>query len=122
MRPVYVRGVGVHAFGRFDRPTSELGAAAVRAACRDAGIVLYEVDAAYCGCVYGGVAAGHKVLTALGSPGIPIVNMEAGCASGGAALAIATSQVGAGVYDTVLVFGMEKMPRGMIRSSFFERW
>ena len=27
-----------------------------------------------------------------------------------------------GEYDTVLVFGMEKMPKGMIRSSFFEPW
>jgi len=27
-----------------------------------------------------------------------------------------------GRYDTVLVFGMEKMPRGIIRSSFFEPW
>jgi acetyl-CoA acetyltransferase len=28
----------------------------------------------------------------------------------------------AGQYDTVLVFGMEKMPKGMIRSTFFEPW
>jgi acetyl-CoA acetyltransferase len=28
----------------------------------------------------------------------------------------------AGAYDTVLVFGVEKMPKGMIRSSFFEPW
>ncbi len=27
-----------------------------------------------------------------------------------------------GAYDTVLVFGVEKMPKGMIRSSFFEPW
>ena len=27
-----------------------------------------------------------------------------------------------GEHDTVLVFGVEKMPRGMIRSSFFEPW
>src|SRR5207253_10616452 len=28
----------------------------------------------------------------------------------------------AGQYDTVLVFGIEKMPKGIIRSSFFEPW
>src|SRR5205807_8275907 len=28
----------------------------------------------------------------------------------------------AGQYDTVLVYGVEKMPKGIIRSSFFEPW
>src|SRR5205085_9197952 len=30
--------------------------------------------------------------------------------------------VRAGAYDTVLVFGVEKMPKGIIASSFFEPW
>src|SRR6185369_15046199 len=66
--------------------------------------------------------AGHKVLTALGLSGVPIVNVEAGCASGGAALSLGAAQVASGQRDTVLVFGMEKMPRGIIRSSFFPPW
>jgi acetyl-CoA acetyltransferase len=53
---------------------------------------------------------------------VPTVNVEAGCASGGAALSLAAAQVANGQHDTVLVFGVEKMPRGMIRSSFFEPW
>src|SRR5205814_4591556 len=77
---------------------------------------------AFCGSVYGGVAAGHKVLTALGLAGVPIVNVEAGCASGGAALALGATAVASGRHDVVLVFGLEKMPRGIIRSSFFEPW
>jgi acetyl-CoA acetyltransferase len=68
------------------------------------------------------VASGHKVLGALGMTGVPIVDIEAGCASGGAALMLAAAAVRAGQYDTVLVFGIEKMPKGMIRSSFFEPW
>src|ERR1700722_16437816 len=43
-------------------------------------------------------------------------------ASGSAALMLASSAVATGQYDTVLVFGVEKMPKGMIRSSFFESW
>jgi acetyl-CoA acetyltransferase len=35
---------------------------------------------------------------------------------------LAASAIRAGQYDTVLVFGIEKMPRGMIRSTFFEPW
>jgi acetyl-CoA acetyltransferase len=123
VRPVFVAGVGIHPFGRFaDRTVTALGAHAVRAALSDAGIGRGDFQAAFCGTVYSGVAAGHKVLTALGLSGVPIVNVEAGCASGGAALALGAAQVASGRYDRVLVFGMEKMPRGIIRSSFFEPW
>jgi acetyl-CoA acetyltransferase len=54
--------------------------------------------------------------------GMPIVDVEAGCASGGAALMLAAGAIRAGQYDTVLVFGTEKMPKGIIRSSFFDPW
>ena len=79
-------------------------------------------QAAFCGTAYGGVATGHKVLSRLGMTGMPIVDVEAGCASGGAALMLAAGAIRAGQYDTVLVFGTEKMPKGIIRSSFFEPW
>ena len=79
-------------------------------------------QAAFCGTAYGGVASGHRVLGALGLTGMPIVDVEAGCASGAAALMLAAAAIRAGQYDTVLVFGVEKMPKGIIRSSFFEPW
>ena len=123
MRPVYVAGVGLHPFGRFaEKSLTALGTHAVRAALADAGVGRGGFGAAFCGSVYGGVAAGHKVLTALGLSGVPIVNVEAGCASGGAALALGATAVASGRHDAVLVFGLEKMPRGIIRSSFFEPW
>jgi len=118
---VEVAGIGIHPFGRFgDRTVTEMGVAAVRDALADAGDPRF--DAAFCGTAYSGVAAGHKVLGALARTGPPIVDIEAGCASGGAALQLAAGAIRAGQYDTVLVFGMEKMPKGMIRSSFFEPW
>jgi len=121
-RAVYIAGVGLHPFGRFEGKTStDLGVAAVRAALADAGVGR-EIEAAYCGTVYGGVAAGHKVLTALGCTGMPIINVEAGCASGAAALRLAAMSVASGAHDTVLVLGLEKMPKGIIRSTFFEPW
>lgn len=121
MRPVYIGSVGIHPFGRFENKTvTDLGVAAVRMALKDAGRRPFQ--AAYCGTVYSGVAAGHKVLTALGLTGMPIMNIEAGCASGGAALGLGASAIASGRYDRVLVFGMEKMPKGIIRSSFFEPW
>jgi acetyl-CoA acetyltransferase len=120
-RSVEVAGIGIHPFGRFeDRTVTELGVTAVRGALRDAGEPQFQ--AAFCGTAYAGVAAGHKVLGAIGRTGVPIVDVEAGCASGGAALMLAGQAIRAGQYDCALVFGIEKMPRGIIRSSFFEPW
>ncbi len=118
---VRIAGVGIHPFGRFpDATVTDLGVAAVRAALAEAGDPVF--DAAFCGTAYAGVAAGHKVLGALGRTGMPIVDVEAGCASGAAALMLAAAAIRAGQYETVLVFGLEKMPKGIIRSSFFDPW
>jgi acetyl-CoA acetyltransferase len=123
MSGVSVTGVGMHPFGRFEGvSTTDMGVAAVRAALREAGVGKGGFQAAFCGTAYGGVATGHKVLSRLGLTGMPIVDVEAGCASGGAALMLAAGSIRAGQYDTVLVFGTEKMPKGIIRSSFFEPW
>lgn len=123
MRQVYIAGSGLHPFGRFAGKTlPELGTVAARAALQDAGTDRHAVQAVYCGTVYGGVGTGHKVVSSLGATGVPVVNVEAGCASGVAALELGRIAVAAGQYDTVLVLGVEKMPKGMIRSSFFEPW
>src|SRR5262249_49710925 len=123
MRPVYIAGVGIHPFGRFeDKSVVDMGIAAVRMALQEAACERGGFQAACCGTVYTGVAAGHKVLTGLGLTGMPIMNIEAGCASGGAALGLAAGAIASGLHDRVLVFGMEKMPKGIIRSSFFEPW
>ena len=120
---VVIAGAGMHPFGRFDGvSTTDMGVVAVRAALREAGVGKDGFQAAFCGTAYGGVATGHKVLSRLGMTGMPIVDVEAGCASGGAALMLAAAAIRAGQYDTVLVFGTEKMPKGIIRSSFFDPW
>jgi len=120
---VRITGVGLHPFGRFEgRTGTDLGVVAVRHALDEAGIGARQVQAAFCGTAYGGVAAGHRVLGALAGTGIPIYDVEAGCASGGAALQLGAAAVAAGEYDRVLVFGLEKMPKGVIRSSFFAPW
>ncbi|MCU1448114.1 MAG: Acetyl-CoA acetyltransferase [Acidimicrobiales bacterium] len=120
---VEVAGIGIHPFGRFEGKTvTAMGVTAVRAALEDAGVDRRGFQAAFCGTAYSGVAAGHRVLDAIGATGGPIVDVEAGCASGGAAVMLAAGAIAAGQYDTVLVFGMEKMPKGIIRSSFFAPW
>ncbi|HWC39114.1 MAG TPA: thiolase family protein [Acidimicrobiales bacterium] len=123
MTDVEIAGVGIHPFGRFEGKTvTAMGVAAVRASLAEAGVERGGFQAAFCGTAYGGVAAGHKVLDALGMTGMPIFDVEAGCASGAAALILASDAIRAGQYDTALVYGIEKMPKGIIRSSFFEPW
>ncbi|MGI8663367.1 MAG: thiolase family protein [Acidimicrobiales bacterium] len=118
---VRIAGAGLHPFGRFaDRTAIDMAVVAVRAALAEAGDP--RIDAAFCGTAYSGVAAGHRVLARLARTGVPIIDVEAGCASGAAALALGAQAIRSGERDTVLVFGMEKMPKGMIRSSFFEPW
>jgi acetyl-CoA acetyltransferase len=116
---VRVAGVGLHPFGRHDGVSlTAMGVAAAAEALEGR----RDVTAAFVGTAYGGVAAGHKVLGALALTGMPIVDVEAGCASGAAALALGATAIRSGEHDRVLVLGIEKMPKGMIRSSFFEPW
>ncbi len=123
MSEVRITGVGLHPFGRFgDRTGTAMGVVAVQAALAESGIGAGDVQAAFCGTAYGGVAAGHRVLSALAGTGIPIYDVEAGCASGGAALQLGAASIASGQHDRVLVFGIEKMPKGIIRSSFFAPW
>lgn len=123
MSDVKISGVGLHPFGRFEGVTgTDMGVVAVRAALAEAGIGVRQVQAAFCGTAYGGVAAGHRVVGALAGTGIPIYDVEAGCASGGAALQLGAASIASGRHDRVLVFGIEKMPKGVIRSSFFAPW
>ena len=123
MSDVRITGVGLHPFGRFDGMTgTAMGVVAVRAALDEAGIGIHDVQAAFCGTAYGGVAAGHRVVGSLAGTGIPIYDVEAGCASGGAALQLAAASIASGQHDRVLVFGIEKMPKGLIRSSYFAPW
>ena len=126
MSGVAITGVGLHPFGRFDGVSlTTLGAVAARAALAEAGVQPGDRDAvgaAYVGTAYGGVATGHRVLGALALTGMPIYDIEAGCASGAAALALGAAAIRSGEHRRVLVVGVEKMPKGMIRSSFFEPW
>ena len=123
MRHVVIIGVGIHPFGRFPGTEfTELGRVAVFGALGDAGISWKHVQAAFCGTVACGTAAGHRVLAQIGLTGIPVVNVENACASSGSALRLAAQSVAAGVYDVALAFGVEKMPPGFMAMTSYDRW
>ncbi|WP_426421745.1 thiolase family protein [Bradyrhizobium genosp. A] len=120
MRPVYVVGVGSTTFGKhLDRSLRSLGAEAVGKALADGGIDRNEIQAGYCGNALGAMlqeetGVGQHVLWEAGMAGLPIINVENACASGSTALHLGWQGVASGLYDAVIVFGVDKavMPKG----------
>src|SRR3989337_2354652 len=67
--------------------------------------------------------SGARILRRLGATDISIVDIEAACASGGAALRQAVLAVRSGDIDLARVLGCEKMPRGfMDPSMIYSAW
>ena len=114
MSDVVILGIGIHPFGRFEKSYEELGAEAAAAALRDAGAQWSQIQAAYLSRMYLPATSGARILRRLGSTDVSIVDVEAACASGGAALRQAVLAIRSGEVDLVLVLGCEKMPRGFM--------
>jgi len=114
-RKVTVLGAGKTPFGAFaDRDLRTLSVAAGRKTLADAGLEPTAVQAFYLGNFAGPEFTGQNHLapyisTGLGMTGIPATRFEAACASSGSAFFHAFMAVAAGIYDTVMVLGVEKM-------------
>ncbi|HEX8983872.1 MAG TPA: thiolase domain-containing protein [Bryobacteraceae bacterium] len=115
MRPVAVIGLGKTPFGAFpDRDLRSLAVEAGRNCLEHGHVRPAQVEAFYLGNFAGPSFAGQNHLApyigeALGLASVPSTRFEAACASGGAAFFHAWSAVAAGIYDLVLVAGVEKM-------------
>jgi acetyl-CoA C-acetyltransferase len=115
MRPVAVIGIGKTAFGAFpDRDLKSLAVEAGRKCIQDAHIEASQIEAFYLGNFAGPSFTGQNhlapyIAAGLGITGIPATRIEDACASGGSAFFHAYSAVAAGIYDVVLVGGVEKM-------------
>jgi len=115
MRPVAVVGIGKTAFGALpDRDLRSLAVEAGQNALENAHAKTSQVEAFYLGNFAGPSFVGQNhlapyVAAGMGITGIPATRFEAACASSGAAFFHAVSAVGAGIYDVVLVTGVEKM-------------
>ncbi|MDQ1473908.1 MAG: acetyl-CoA C-acetyltransferase [Bryobacterales bacterium] len=112
---VAIVGAGKTPFGAF--PAEGLRALAVEAgekALADAQCAPDAIQAFYLGNFAGPEFTGQNHLapyisTALGMDGIPSTRFEAACASSGAAFFHAFMAVSSGIYDCVMVLGVEKM-------------
>src|SRR5258708_31322855 len=120
MRSVYVAGIGSTTFGKhLDRSLRSLGAEAVNLALKDAGVDAHAIQAGYCGSALGPMlqeetGVGQHVLWNVGIAGVPIVNVENACASGSTALHLGWQAIAFGIYDLVIVVGVdtEVTPKG----------
>jgi len=124
VKEVAIIGVGIHPFGRFEgKSYLELGQEAAQMALQDAHLDWGDVQMAYLSKMYLPATSGARILKPMGATGIPICDIEAACASGGIALSQAILGIQSGVFDRVMVLGVEKMPRGfMDPSMIYEKW
>jgi acetyl-CoA acetyltransferase len=119
---VVVEGVGMHPFGRFDKTAVQMGAEAVLEALKDAGQNWDDVDALYCGHMYAKTGAGQRIADLLGRTGLPIINVENACSSGGLTVQLARQAIASQTHRTVVAVGVEKMPRGVMDMDYFAPW
>lgn len=125
MERAVVAGVGMTRFGKhMETGLKALGREALLAALADAGIDKDDLEAAFVGNAMAGLITGQEcirgqvVLRSAGIGAIPVVNVENACASASTALHQACAMVSAGIYDTVLALGVEKLYHPEKQKSF----
>ena len=116
-RPVSIVGAGISRFGAFaDKDSRDLFVEAFLDMLDnlDQGIDVQDIECAYVG-NYSSDLFEHQGHTApiiadwLGMTPIPVTRIENACASSGSALREGVMAIASGLYDIVLVGGMEKM-------------
>ena len=111
MSDVYVLGIDMLKFGRYpDVDVPELGAQAALLALDDAGLRIQDVQALFCGnLLQASAMVGQRILQEIGQTGIPVTNSSNACATGATAFREGWTAIKAGLYDLVLVIGVEQM-------------
>jgi acetyl-CoA acetyltransferase len=125
MRDVHVAGVATTKFGQHrGRTLGSLATEAIELALIDAQLLVCQVEAAVFSNAAEGVLSGQEMirgqvsLKGTGLEGIPIVNTENACASGGSALHLAWLMVASGQHDVVIAVGAEKLIHADKQRSF----
>jgi acetyl-CoA acetyltransferase len=109
---VYIAGVAMTPFGRHDDLSmQDLAQAAVLGALSDADVSTDRIQAMYNANVYGGMVLGQVLMRDLGITGPALYNVENACASGATAVHLACQALRLGLYDTVLVWGVEQLTK-----------
>ncbi|MCS7136596.1 MAG: thiolase domain-containing protein [Nitrososphaerota archaeon] len=115
MRDVAVIGVGMTKFGeRWDKQLRDLFVEAANEALKDANIGRDEVQALFVGNFSAGSFVGQEHVAPLLADYLslkskPAFRIESACASSGMAFNLACMAIASGIYDIVMVGGVEKM-------------
>jgi acetyl-CoA acetyltransferase len=111
MTNVHIVGAGIHKFGRTDGSSGlDQGLFALREALDDAGVAWGDIQFAYGGSVSAGSA--DSILPHMGLTGIPFVNVNNGCATGGSALLAGWSAIQSHQFEIGVVLGFDKHDKG----------
>jgi acetyl-CoA C-acetyltransferase len=106
----FVHGVGTSRFGvAAGRSIESLAWEAAEEALRDAELEPSDIDAIWVGTVFGPAGVGPRIARGLGLAGVPVLTLEAACASGTVAFHEAVRAVASGRFRHVLAIGVEHL-------------
>lgn len=111
---IFVTGAATTKFGElWDTSPRALAQEAVFGAIRDSGIAKTRIEALFVGNMLSGMLGGQEHLGSFFAEAfgisVPAFKIEGACASGGLALHNAINSILSGMYQTVVVLGVEKM-------------
>lgn len=128
MEKVYIIGLGMIRFNKYpDRDVRDMAHEVTRLALEDAGLDKKQLEAAFFSNTFWGMFSnqhsirGEVVLRSMGVEAIPVVNVENACAGASTALHLAYTGIRAGMYDTAIAIGSEKItnPNKMLSLSAY---
>jgi len=115
-REVAVLGVGMTPFSKYPGTTADqLAVDAVSFALQDAGMEWKDMQAMVCSSGVmreASLMAGHYLARIMGYTGIPVINIENACATGGACIGTLTNMIATGAIDIGIAVGMDVAPKG----------
>src|SRR5207245_7449658 len=113
MRNVCVLSSGITKYGKSPLSARELALEASKKAILEAGVKPTQIQAGFVANAFSlSEKQGHLgpiIMSGLGIPDVPASTIESACSSGGSAIREAWINIGAGIYDCMLVVGVEKV-------------
>jgi acetyl-CoA C-acetyltransferase len=113
MRNVFLVSARMTKYGKLPLSARELAIEASKKAILEAGVKPNDIEAGFVANAFSlSEKQGHLgpiLMSGLGIPDVPASTIESACASGSAAIREAWVNIGAGLYDCMLVAGVEKV-------------
>ena len=117
MDDIAIIGAGLHPWGKFpEKFWTNMASDAINDALKDAGITWKDIEIVVSGSQnWGGrkgIYAGSYIDEVMGYTGVPTMNINNACATGGTCIAVAAAMVASGQADVVLAVAADKSAKG----------